>query len=457
MKKKNNKLVLIIVVLVLFISIGYAALSTLARINSHVGLGATTFAVHFDNIGEVTNTATVTDEADYVDSNTKKDISFNVYLPKVGDYYSFTADIVNESTIPAKVSSIELTGLSDSQKKLIEYKLYYSGTNKEVSSGDFIGANVSKKFTFEIIYKLSNDVEEADLAASNMELDGVLTINYANGDLEEYRSKALSSKLMESNSYLNSSVLTFTNATSSSEYEGIYILNGTENNDFPIYFYRGGHENLDNHVIFGGYCWRIIRTTDTGGIKMIYNGEPTDGTCISKPTSSEKVQLPSQSFGSSQRYGGAGIANYLSVWFFEHLFNYQSYLEDTTFCNNGDYANGDISLDCDEEDVINVHSGKILYPIGLITAQEANLCGASSGRSSYHWLFTTGVYWTISAERSNNSRIWTIHTDGSINDTGNGSGTYYGYSYGVRPVIALNSDVSLDVGTGTANDPYIVN
>ena len=35
-----------------------------------------------------------------------------------------------------------------------------------------------------------------------------------------------------------------------------------------------------NNVIFAGHCWQIIRTTSTGGVKMIYNGEPTSsGKC----------------------------------------------------------------------------------------------------------------------------------------------------------------------------------
>jgi hypothetical protein len=29
------------------------------------------------------------------------------------------------------------------------------------------------------------------------------------------------------------------------------------------------------NVKFGGYCWQIIRTTETGGTKLIYNGSPT--------------------------------------------------------------------------------------------------------------------------------------------------------------------------------------
>ena len=38
----------------------------------------------------------------------------------------------------------------------------------------------------------------------------------------------------------------------------------------PVYYFNGDVEN--NNVLFGGFCWKMVRTTDTGGIKMIYNG-----------------------------------------------------------------------------------------------------------------------------------------------------------------------------------------
>ena len=53
-----------------------------------------------------------------------------------------------------------------------------------------------------------------------------------------------------------------------------YIRSGTESQEFPIYYYRGNVTN--NHVRFAGFCWKIVRTTDTGGIKMIYNGKVSD-------------------------------------------------------------------------------------------------------------------------------------------------------------------------------------
>jgi uncharacterized protein YegL len=35
-----------------------------------------------------------------------------------------------------------------------------------------------------------------------------------------------------------------------------------------------------NNVIFANHCWQMYRTTDTGGVKLIYNGEPTDDKCM---------------------------------------------------------------------------------------------------------------------------------------------------------------------------------
>lgn len=53
--------------------------------------------------------------------------------------------------------------------------------------------------------------------------------------------------------------------------DGKFVMSNTLNNNYPIYYYRGFVE--DNNVIFANYCWKIVRTTDTGGIKMIYNGK----------------------------------------------------------------------------------------------------------------------------------------------------------------------------------------
>lgn len=54
-----------------------------------------------------------------------------------------------------------------------------------------------------------------------------------------------------------------------------------------IYYYSAYNDDranaiLDkNNVIFAGQCWQMIRTTDTGGVKLLYNGEVEDGKCLS--------------------------------------------------------------------------------------------------------------------------------------------------------------------------------
>lgn len=43
---------------------------------------------------------------------------------------------------------------------------------------------------------------------------------------------------------------------------------------------EGNEVQNKNNVIFAGLCWQMLRTTDTGGVKMIYNGEPdVNGSC----------------------------------------------------------------------------------------------------------------------------------------------------------------------------------
>ncbi len=64
--------------------------------------------------------------------------------------------------------------------------------------------------------------------------------------------------------------------------EFVKLYNPTEFGDATIYanniyYFNGAVEN--NNVLFAGFCWKIVRTTETGGIKMIYNGVQTNDSC----------------------------------------------------------------------------------------------------------------------------------------------------------------------------------
>lgn len=60
--------------------------------------------------------------------------------------------------------------------------------------------------------------------------------------------------------------------------DDVFVANGNgvnlyQENGRDIYYYRGEVDN--NNVLWANLCWKILRTTYTGGVKMIYNGEPS--------------------------------------------------------------------------------------------------------------------------------------------------------------------------------------
>ena len=100
-------------------------------------------------------------------------------------------------------------------------------------------------------------------------------------------------------------------------------------------------------------------------------------------------------------------------------------------------------------------NGKLAYPIGLLTADEAMYAGAL-----YHsvnenvWLDTGYSFWTMTPavyfQDSTQSRNWILYAKKYI------EGPTVTDLYGVRPVINLRSDIKITSGDGSANNPYEV-
>ena len=60
-------------------------------------------------------------------------------------------------------------------------------------------------------------------------------------------------------------------------------MNPTKSTEDIYHFYADtadaekGEEIRDkNNVVFADTCWQMIRTTDTGGVRLLYNGEPEE-------------------------------------------------------------------------------------------------------------------------------------------------------------------------------------
>ena len=70
----------------------------------------------------------------------------------------------------------------------------------------------------------------------------------------------------------SSSGIDFGLAPSNTNGKGVYTIASTKDYQYPVHYFRG--EVTNNNVKFANFCWKIVRTTKTGGVKLVYNGFP---------------------------------------------------------------------------------------------------------------------------------------------------------------------------------------
>lgn len=126
--------------------------------------------------------------------------------------------------------------------------------------------------------------------------------------------------------------IAFNRGSSDTNGKGVYIRSGTETSTYPVYYYRGVVTN--NNVIFANFCWKIVRTTETGGIKLIYNGAPTDGKCNNTGTSSQLSSMvkfnANDSIGLDGKQEAIGYMYGPTTYNFHQLTEFKAHLNDTT-------------------------------------------------------------------------------------------------------------------------------
>lgn len=120
---------------------------------------------------------------------------------------------------------------------------------------------------------------------------GFISIGYSainaslsiSGDLS-YEGKPSFYKIMKSNSKGLDTNIEFRDEITDST-SGVYLRHTTNSDRYPVYYYRGNVTN--NNVLFAGFCWKIVRTTEYGGVKLIYNGKSSSNTCNNTGTASQ--------------------------------------------------------------------------------------------------------------------------------------------------------------------------
>lgn len=278
------------------------------------------------------------------------------------------------------------------------------------------------------------------------------------------------------------------------------------------YYYRGNINN--NYVEFANMCWRILRVTGNGDIKLVlYNGNAES---VNNPCSNIKsVYAPFSYYkmGSSTNYHYKAFNSLdtgyvytgfmygpetditvnstdsialssLKGFYDQFLRKYNSMIADTIYCGDksGTTASNVLSriyrsptLTCPADakggkagsytatDIVNGNGklrgndgyGSKPYKIGLLSADEvafAGLTTSSANTSTFLGYSAEGdTYWTMSSAGNGSPYEVFFVKDGTSIDYDILTERHY-----IRPVIALLSSTKV-TGSGTKTDPFVVN
>ena len=179
-EKRDNNVVrpiyfISFIVMLILLSIAYASLATMlgVKVNGQKKIESLNWRIEWDNIQEHAGSVKPISKAT-IDGE-KTTITYSVALAKPGDYYAFDADMVNRGTIDAKINEIINRGMSDDQKRYIDYTIKYKdGT--EPSIDDKLDA--SERRTVTVIVKYKEDLNQNDLPAYDQTLNLTYQIIY---------------------------------------------------------------------------------------------------------------------------------------------------------------------------------------------------------------------------------------------------------------------------------------
>ena len=234
-KKKRQFRYILLVLILLFISMGYAFLNTTLNIVGVSTINNPTWDIHFENV--VVKSGSVLASTPTIDTN-KTMVNFSVELSLPGDYYEFTVDAVNDgsidgmiSVISNKLNNVEITTLPN----YLEYVVsYVDGVS--IAQNHLLAANTSEKYKVHVGYK--KDISATDIPSTEQTLNLTFSVTYVQAD-ENAIEKPVPS-------FVDDSWAT--------------IVSNVQNNTIPSYYTIGSTKEVDMGT-FGTHTLRIANTT----------------------------------------------------------------------------------------------------------------------------------------------------------------------------------------------------
>ncbi len=260
---KNKILLLIVLVMVLVVAIGkdtYALFtSNISSVSQSYGTG--TLSLSYSNYSVGVNNAYPMSDSDGM--NIGSNIITITNTGTLAYKFDVKIDASTSSTLSndlIKVSVDEQTPaiLSSDGNVIIRDVILNPGSSRSFALKVWISSSATSSDV--LGKKYIGNLSSSGIAVKNVEdsdgtvLDGSL-FNYIKRNAD------------------TTTTIDFSQTSEATSTNGIYMTTNTEDS-VPVYYYRGAVDN--NHVLFANFCWRIIRTTETGGVKLIYNGVQKD-------------------------------------------------------------------------------------------------------------------------------------------------------------------------------------
>ena len=174
----KQKFIALAILLILAISIGYAALSTTLTINGTANIASNSWLIYFTNVQVTTGSVTATTTPTTSGTSTTT-LTWAVNLQTPGDFYEYYVDVNNDGTIDAMIGSLSNTSLTTNQAKYLAYTVTYDDgavieQYDKLDSGDMV--------TLKVRVEYKTDLNPEDLPSEPAEITFEYTSNYVQAD-----------------------------------------------------------------------------------------------------------------------------------------------------------------------------------------------------------------------------------------------------------------------------------
>ena len=170
--KDNIKIILIL--LVVCLSLGYAYINSDLNINGTAQVKHANWDIHWANIQ--VSSESVSASTPTISSGTT--VTYSVTLPTPGNFYEFTVDAVNGGQIDAMIDTID-SKLNNNPITNLPAYLNYSVTYSDgvpLEQNHLLAANTTEKYKVKLEYR--TDITESQLPTTNQTLTLSFTVTY---------------------------------------------------------------------------------------------------------------------------------------------------------------------------------------------------------------------------------------------------------------------------------------